>query len=239
MGKNPSDTWFYNDWENDEKLKVCTLAAQGLWKRLLCIAARSPERGVVQIGSLNCSRTEGLPHIAAAVGHPPQEIAPLIDELVSSGAASVDRKGRVYNRRMVDAAKVSAARAKSGSNGAEVTNGKRWGKVKLGQQNVGKPPPLQDSNPPNPLLINSGSTLAVSASASPDGPPRPQLPDSAKWAGRLAEYRPWEGKRLWQPFWGPRPDSMQRNAALELGAPQLREAWLVEYRAAKARGDCA
>lgn len=234
--KNPSDTWFFNDWENDEKLKVCSLAAQGLWKRLLCIAARSPERGVVQIGSLNCSRTEGLTHIASAVGHPPQEIAPLIDELVSSGAAYVDRKGRIFNRRMVDAGKVSAARAKAGEIGAAVTNGKRWGKVVLGHQNVDKPSSSSRLQSPNPLLISSGSTLAASASASPHGPPRSPLPDTGKWIERLAGYRPWEGKAIWQPFWGPRPDSMQKPSMIP---PGMHRAWLEEYEAAKRRGEAA
>lgn len=238
MTKNPSDTWFFNDWENDEKLKVCSLAAQGLWKRLLCIAARSPERGVVQIGSLNCSRTAGLTHIASAVGHPLEVIAPLIDELVSSGAAYVDRKGRLYNKRMVDAAKVSAARAKAGENGAAVTNGKRWGKVVLGRQTVDK------SSASSSLPFSESSShkdspdSAAPAPANPDGLARAPLPDTAKWAERLAGYRPWEGKNTWQPFWGPRPDSMQRNPTLER-YPNLLRAWREEYEAAKRRGEAA
>lgn len=138
MTKNPSDTWFYNDWENDPELKTCTLAAQGLWMRLLCIAARSPERGVVQIGDLTCSLPDGLAHIALAVGRPLEEIVPLIDELLSSRAASLDRKRRIINRRMVRAAKTSEARSQSGRNGASVTNGKRWKKRDLDQQTVGK-----------------------------------------------------------------------------------------------------
>jgi len=34
-------------------------------------------------------------------------------------------------------------------------------------------------------------TRAASASAGPDGPPRPRLPESAKWAERLNSYNPW------------------------------------------------
>lgn len=60
------------------------------------------------------------------------------------------------------------------------------------------------------------SDSAARASASPDGPPRPrlqQLPDSALWAGRLAEYEPWNGKYRWP--WGPPPDAVgRRNPSL-------------------------
>ena len=230
MTKNPSDTWFYNDWENDEKLKACSLAAQGLWMRLLCIAARSPERGIVQIGSLNLSLPDGLAHVALAVGRPLEEIAPLIDELVSSGAAYLDRRKQIYNKRMRDAAKVSAARAEAGEKGALVTNGQRWGKVKLPQQNVSKPPPSSSLPSPESLSHGDTPTVAARASASPDGPPRTRLPDSAKWAERLAGYRPWEGKYVWQPNWGLRPDSAGRNPLIP---PALLAAWRSDQAAAR------
>jgi len=211
MAKNPSTTWYFNDWENDEKLKACSLAAQGLWMRLLGIAARSPEPGVVQIGSLTLSLPDGLAHIALAVGRPLEEIAPLIDELTTSGAASLDRKRRLVNRRMVRAAALSAKRAISGKLGAEATHGKRERKEELPSKQVGKPRALQDSFPSNPLNHGSTSSIAARASASPDGPPRPPLPDTAKWAARLDGYRPWEGIRAWHASWGLPPDSAGHN----------------------------
>lgn len=240
MSKNPSDTWFYNDWENDPELKTCSLAAQGLWMRLLCIAARSPERGVVQIGSLDFSHPKGLQQIAAAVGRSQEEITPLIDELVSSGAASLDRKRRVTNRRMVRAAKTSEVRAQSGRNGASVTNRNRWQKVDLGQQSGGKD--VDKTSPSSRLPFSESSSHKDSpdstapASAGPKGPPRAPLPDTAKWAERLAGYRPWEGKSTWPPFWGPRPDSLQKPSMIP---PGMHRTWLDDYEAAKRRGEAA
>jgi hypothetical protein len=238
--KNPSSQVYWNDLENDEKLRACSLAAKGLWVcHLLPIAARSPEPGIVQIGSFDMSPPHGLTHIASAVGQPLDVIKPLIDELLTSGAASRDRKGRIYNRRMVKRAKLSLVRSKAGKKGYEASHGK----INIIPPEPGKPPGKHP--PPSGLqdfdFSSQGFTpvSAPSASASPDGPPRSALPDSAKWAERLAGYRPWEGKRTWQPFWGPRPDSLQRNAALEHDAPQLLKAWLEEYRAAKARGECS
>jgi hypothetical protein len=43
---------------------------------------------------------------------------------------------------------------------------------------------------------------------------------------------------MWQPFWGARPDSMQRNPTLEL-YPNLVKAWRADYEAAKTRGEAA
>jgi len=70
-------------------------------------------------------------------------------------------------------------------------------------------------------------TEAASASASPDGPTRPRLPDSAKWAERLDSYKPWlpmddprRGK--WQPSWGLNPDSAGRNPLIPA---ELLAAW--------------
>lgn len=225
--KNPSDTWFYNDWENDPALKACSLAAQGLWMRLLCIAARSPERGVVQIGSLNFSFPGGLAHIASAVGRPLEEIAPLIDELVSSGAASLDRKKRITNRRMVRTFALSAKRSEAGKNGAAVRYGKERENPDCHSKSGSKPMPSSSLQSPRSPTHGETMTAAVRASASPDGPPRPRLPDSAKWAERLDGYSPWlpigDPKRgKWQPTWGPQPDSAGRNPLIPV---ELLKAW--------------
>lgn len=96
---------------------------------------------------------------------------------------------------------------------------------------------------PHPDNPSHGETNAVAprAAGDPDGPPRAgapsePLPDSAKWAERLAGYRPWEGKRTWLPFWGPPPDSLQRNVAIP---PAMLAQWRQEFEAAKARGEAA
>jgi hypothetical protein len=207
MAKNPSSTWYFNDWENDPELKVCSLAAQGLWKRLLCIAARSPEHGIVQIGSQQSGLPDGLAQIASAVGRPPDEIAPLIDELLSSGTASRDRKGRIYCRRMVRAAGLSQKMSANGKRGAAVTHGNRTKIEPLPSKAVGKPPPLQDSQ--SSSSSSHGNTIGVAPSApAPDGARSGAsgLTSDETWRQRLANYDPHK-RETWQPFWGPRPDA--------------------------------
>ncbi len=152
--KNPADVFFWNDIERDECLSVCSLAAQGLWAcRLLPIAARSPERGVVIIGTWPCRADGDLPIVLAnKCGGSPDVMRALLDELINSGAASLDDQGRIFNRRMRREAEVSKRRSEAGKLGADATNagrqnvGKQGGKQ--GGKQVGKTDPAQDAPTP-------------------------------------------------------------------------------------------
>ncbi len=239
MTKNPSTTWYFNDWENDPALKACSLPAQAIWMRFLCIMARSPEPGVLMIGAFPASRQDIPPHVAAHVGQPLDVINAAIEELLTSGTASLDRKKRIINRRMVRAAALSQKRAESGSIGAGVTNGKRWGNGGLPTNDVGKsvgnPSALHDSKTSNPLGQRSTSTDAARASASPDGPPRTrlQLPDSSKWRERLDQFKPWlphAERGQWPASWGPRPDQLGTGNVAIPG--EMLKAWRAKHDAA-------
>lgn len=125
--KNPSSILYWNDLENDAQLKTCSLAAKGLWDHhMLPIAARSAEPGVVLLGN-HPSRLDGdLPTLLArSVGEMPETIAALLRELIDSGAASVDAKGRVYNRRMVREEGIRKARAEAGRRGGTAPKTKK------------------------------------------------------------------------------------------------------------------
>ena len=94
------------------------------------------------------------------------------------------------------------------------------------------PPPSPSDNPHGETM-----TEAASASASPNGPPRPRLPDSAKWAERLDSYNPWlpmdDPKRgKWQPSWGPNPDSAGTNPSIPA---DLLTVWRAKLAAATQR----
>jgi hypothetical protein len=103
----PATLWFWKDWESEVALKDCSLAAQGLWMRMLCIAAQHDPIGYVSIGSVGLSADR----IARIVGAEVQEIERLIGELSLNGVFSRDRNGTIYNRRMVrDAKKAKVAR---------------------------------------------------------------------------------------------------------------------------------
>lgn len=94
---NPWGKFFWNDWETDPSLRLCSLAAQGLWMRLLCLAAKSTKPGYVLVNG----RAPSVDDLAVLVGRPAEELSPLLDELESNGVFSRDRHGVILSRRMV------------------------------------------------------------------------------------------------------------------------------------------
>lgn len=134
MAKNPADMFFWNDWDNDPELRLCSLAAQGFWMRCLCIAARQLPKGYVASEGRPLTSTD----LARVAGCSEQEAESLMAELLSKGVATRDRAGRIYNRRMVHRAKVSSERSKAGERGAAVTNENKRRESDLPQQKSGK-----------------------------------------------------------------------------------------------------
>lgn len=95
--RRPWSKFFWSDWESDQALRQCSLAAQGLWMRMLCICAKADPRGYLAINGVPLDVTA----IATSVSRPETEVAPLVDELERWGVFSRDRKGRIYSRRMI------------------------------------------------------------------------------------------------------------------------------------------
>lgn len=131
MTANPWDKFFWNDWENDPALKLCSLSAQGLWMRMLCICAKAEPKGYLLVAGRPLSPTD----LASLVGKPEGEVETLLRELSVQGVLSLDRKERIYNRRMVR----DAARSRKASE-----NGKLGGNPSLGKEREKR----QSLNPP-------------------------------------------------------------------------------------------
>lgn len=118
---NPWSKFFWQDWEADQALKLCSLSAQGLWMRMLCIAATHDPVGYVSVAGKPLDET-GL---ARLTGASESEVAILLHELDQHGVFSRDRHGRIYSRRLIRDAR-KAANAKK--------NGKLGGNPRLGKQ---------------------------------------------------------------------------------------------------------
>ncbi len=114
MTSNPWSKFFWNDYENDPELKLCSLAAQGLWMRLLCLAAKASPTGYL----VTAGRPLTTADIAQLVGKPLSEVETLVDELERNEVFSRDRRGVIFNRRMIRDAK----RSQEGRKNAK----KRW-----------------------------------------------------------------------------------------------------------------
>jgi len=126
MTGNPWDKFFWNDWESDPALRLCSMAAQGLWMRCLCIAAKAEPRGFLTVNGIPLD-ANGL---ARLTGEPESSVETWLSELDRNGVFSRDRKGRIYSRRMVrDHKKAQTARK----------NGKLGGNPKLCNKRKNKP----------------------------------------------------------------------------------------------------
>lgn len=178
---NPSSTFFWKDYENDEGLRVSSLAAQGLWMRLLCVAAKADPYGYVVINGCEIGVTG-----AARLGSVSEtEAATLLDELERNGVFSRDRRGRIFSRRMLkEAAARKRAReiGKKGGNPALLASqGKQKKKddqVNLEDKGPDKPPyPI-----PFPSSLRSEDTgRGVARARDPDPPPDHPETDGLQW----------------------------------------------------------
>lgn len=207
MPVNPQSTFWWNDWENDLALKACSLQAQGLWMRMLCIAAKADPYGYVLIEG----RTPSLGALANVVGRPEAEVTPLIEELERNGVFSRDTKQRIFSRRLVRDAKRSAEARKHGKKGGNPN----LRKTKENSEGV-KGGPNPGANPNSSTLSTSQHTHPPDAYAS--GPPGGQAvvrhgddlfasdePKPAR-AGRKTALAP-----EWKPTHGDRTHALQQG----------------------------
>lgn len=113
--------FYWSDYASDEALKMCSLAAQGLWMRMLCTMAGSEPYGYLTINGHTLNEVDLAKLYAVAQA----EVGDAVAELDRYGVFSRDAKGRIYSRRMVRDAKKAATARK---------NGKRGGNPSLGKQ---------------------------------------------------------------------------------------------------------
>lgn len=105
-GKLPSIHLYPGDWLRDN-VSGCSLAAQGLWLRMMFIAHDSDRYGYLSMNG------KAIPpeHTAARCGIPLEQYLTLLDELTDAGVPSRTPEGIIFSRRMVrDAKERQAAR---------------------------------------------------------------------------------------------------------------------------------
>lgn len=120
-------TWskfYWSDWTSDPKLKLCSLAAQGLWMQMLCLAAQNDPIGYLSVAG----RPLGVTDLARLIGASETELGDCLGELERNGVFSRDRTGRIYSRRMVTDARKAAEYVKWGKQGGNPNLGKGSGK---------------------------------------------------------------------------------------------------------------
>lgn len=139
MSATQRTDWFWSDWLGDQAVRRLTPAERGVWIDLLALAAGASPVGYV---CDDRGRPLTLDEIARVTNAGTvDEVAKLITGILDKGAASRDRSGRLFNRRMVRDAEItakkaalSAKRAQAGASGALATSLKYFGKQTLQRQ---------------------------------------------------------------------------------------------------------
>lgn len=120
MSATHSTTWFWSDWIGDEAVRRLTPAERGVWIDLLALASAGNPIGYVCDAKGRPLSLEEIARVSNAAT--PDEAAKLIDGILEKGAASRDRTGRLFNRRMVRDFQLAMKRSRAGKLGAAHTN---------------------------------------------------------------------------------------------------------------------
>lgn len=86
------------DWQSDQALRLCSLAARGLWIECMAIMHRAVPYGHLVVNGRAVTEAQ----LGVLAGAPPDQITQLLGELEAAGVFSRTRAGVVYSRRMVE-----------------------------------------------------------------------------------------------------------------------------------------
>lgn len=132
--KQPWSKFFWSDYDADEGLRLCSLAAQGLWMRMLCLMARAAPKGELRIGNEPCT----VEDLSQSVGQSKEMVTALLGELSRRGVYSITRNSIIFCRRM---------RSEDDKRRKNQDNGKKGGNPNLLNQTK-KTPPVNPSVKP-------------------------------------------------------------------------------------------
>lgn len=94
----PAYQFYVDDWTGDDALQLCSLAARGLWKEMLCRMFKSPVRGhLLKANGKQITSKE----LAGLVNAKEEEVEQLLDELDDEAVFSRLEDKTIYSRRQV------------------------------------------------------------------------------------------------------------------------------------------
>lgn len=123
--KLPCIHFYPGDWLRDQ-VSGCSLAAQGLWLRMMMLAHDTDRYGYLSMNGV-ALRPE---HIAARCGIPLDLYTTLLAELDSVGVPRRTPDGVIYSKRMAEDARLRAERSKAGRKGGKQNRSKEPSKPK-------------------------------------------------------------------------------------------------------------
>ena len=94
--KQPWLKFFPSDWRADPALRMCSLAARGLWIEMLCLMHEARPHGSLLVNGKPVTAAQ----LANLVGGGVAEVEGFLAELEEAGVFSRDADGALYSRRM-------------------------------------------------------------------------------------------------------------------------------------------
>lgn len=135
------------DWQRDPALRMCPLAARGLWIEMLCVMHEADPYGHLLING----RAPNTRQMATLFGVPEKDVTRMLAELEEAGVFSRTEDGTIYSRRMV---KDEARRVKAR------IDGRKGGNPRLRNDGDNQEEPSPD-NPPDNHNDADGLSLGV------------------------------------------------------------------------------
>jgi hypothetical protein len=165
------------DWRADPALRMCSIAARGLWMEMLCVMHEANPRGVLLVNERPVTERQ----LAALAGVDLKTTTALLAELAEAGVFSRSDDGAIYSRRMRrddEKAERDKANGKAGGNP----------KLKAGVNPPDKPDGSDGITSPR-ARINQKPEARSQKEETPN-PPQPTTsaaPDAAAWQAELEQ----------------------------------------------------
>lgn len=142
MSGSPWLKFYPSDWRSDPALRMCGLAARGLWMEMLAIMHEASPRGNLLING-----NEVTPKILASLcGVSLEDVNCALSELENAGVFSRKKNGIIYSRRMEKEENISRKRMESGKKGGNPSLCNKKENECLDKQNSGILPEARYQN---------------------------------------------------------------------------------------------
>jgi hypothetical protein len=162
--KRPAFQFYPKDWRDEQSLRLCSMAARGLWIDLMCLMHSSERYGHLELAGKPMTAEQ----LARLVGESAKDVKRWMAELTDNGVCSTTPEGVLFSRRMVRDEDIRNRRAEGGAAGAEhgvkgAAHGRKGGRPT--KETGGEKPPFHDQEEPPLQPPPSSASAFASASA--------------------------------------------------------------------------
>lgn len=163
--KRPSFQFYPGDWLNDAALRMCSVAARGLWIEMMCLMHQGEPYGHLKVNH----KVVGAVALARIAGCGVSETENLLEELLHSGVTIKDSSGVFISKRMVKDEVLRMARAVGGRLGGNpdlgvnynvpgfvylMTRSDGWTKIGISQNPEKRASKLRSSTGDNSIKVS-------------------------------------------------------------------------------------